>query len=75
METHKDRLLNYLKEYKRITSLDAIRDLGNTRLAAYIFLLKEDGHNIKSESHKVATRWKNEDGTSKTTTVVEYILN
>ena len=42
-ETHKSRLLKYLQEYKSITSLEAIRDLGNTRLSASIFLLKADG--------------------------------
>ena len=28
--THYTRLLDYLKQFKSITSLDAIRDLGNT---------------------------------------------
>jgi len=38
--THKTRTLNYLKEFGSITSLEAIRDLGNTRLADTIFRLR-----------------------------------
>jgi hypothetical protein len=73
-KTHKERLLEYLKEYKSITSLEAIRDLGNTRLSATIFVLRNEGHNIESENTKVATRWTRADGTRKTTTVTKYIL-
>ena len=74
-ETHKSRLLKYLKEYKSITSLEAIRDLGNTRLSASIFVLKDEGHNIQTENTQVATRWTNKDGSRKTTTVAKYTLN
>jgi hypothetical protein len=73
-ETHKSRLLAYLQHYGSITSLEAIRDLGNTRLAASIFLLKEDGYNIKTSDASVPTRWTNEDGTKRTTTVAKYTL-
>lgn len=73
-QTHKTRLLSYLKEYGSITSLEAIRDLGNTRLSATIFSLKDEGHNIQSDSTKVPTRWTNKDGTRKTTTVAKYTL-
>ena len=73
-ETHKTRLLQYLKSYGSITSLEAIRDLGNTRLSATIFILKDEGHNIDTENTQVATRWTNNDGSRKTTTVTKYIL-
>jgi len=73
-ETHVTRLLNYLKEYGSITSLEAIRDLGNTRLSASIFVLKDKGHNIQTENTQVATRWTNKDGSRKTTTVAKYTL-
>ena len=73
-ETHKTRLLSYLKEYGSITSLEAIRDLGNTRLSASIFVLKDDGHNIETENTQVSTRWTNKDGSRKTTTVAKYTL-
>ena len=74
-ETHKTRLLDYLKKYGSITSLEAIRDLGNTRLSATIYVLKDEGHSIETEATKVATRWTNKDGSRKTTTVAKYILN
>tara|TARA_R110002012_G_scaffold2179_1_gene10419 strand:- start:5574 stop:5816 length:243 start_codon:yes stop_codon:yes gene_type:complete len=74
-ETHVTRLLDYLKKYGSITSLEAIRDLGNTRLSASIFVLKDNGHNIETENTQVATRWTNKDGSRKTTTVAKYTLN
>lgn len=73
-ETHKSRLLQYLKNYGSITSLEAIRDLGNTRLSATIYILKDEGYNIETKSQQVATRWTNKDGSRKTTTVAKYIL-
>jgi hypothetical protein len=72
--THTTRLLKYLKDYKTITSLEAIRDLGNTRLSASIFNLKEEGYLIDTKSVQVPTRWTNTDGTKKTTSVTEYSL-
>jgi|TARA_R100000329_G_scaffold141093_1_gene123675 predicted RNA-binding protein (virulence factor B family) len=57
--THYTRLLDYLKEFKHITSLDAIRDLGNTRLSATIYELRKDGYNIISEDLTVKNRWGN----------------
>ena len=49
-QTHKTRLLSYLKTYKCITTLQAIKDLGNTRLSAYIFALRKDGYNIINDN-------------------------
>ena len=57
--THYTRLLDYLKEFKHITRLDAIRDLGNTRLSATIYELRKDGYNIISEDLTVKNRWGN----------------
>lgn len=56
-ETHKTRLLDYLEENKSITSLQAIRDLGNTRLAATICILRKDGHDISTTMIDVPNRW------------------
>ena len=67
--THKTRLLAYLKEFGNITSLEAIRDLGNTRLAATVCDLRKEGHQIISSDVKVPTRW----GTK--TTVTKYIYS
>ena len=55
--THYTRLLDYLKVHKTITSLQAIRDLGNTRLSATIFNLRKDGYNINSTDMPVPNRW------------------
>ena len=68
-QTHYTRLLDYLKKLKTITSLDAIRDLGNTRLSATIFELRKDGYNIESKDVKVSNRWGGQ------TTVSQYIYN
>ncbi len=53
-KTHKDRVLEYVRQFGSISSLEAFRDLGNTRLSATIFLLKKDGYKIttKNESSK-----------------------
>lgn len=41
-ETHVDRVLRYLKDFGSITSLDAIREFGNTRLSATIYILRHE---------------------------------
>ena len=56
--THKERVLNYMQEFGSITSLDAIRDLGNTRLSASIWLLiHKDGIDIGSITETAKNRW------------------
>ena len=55
--THYTRLLEYLKKHKTITSLQAIRDLGNTRLSATIFELRKDGYTVNSTDIPVPNRW------------------
>lgn len=44
--TKEKRLLNYLNEHGSITSLQAINELGDTRLSATIFNLKKMGYNV-----------------------------
>ena len=39
-QTHVDRVLKYLEDFGSITSLDAFKDLGNTRLSASIWILR-----------------------------------
>lgn len=48
-ETHYDRVLRHLKEKGHITSLEAFREYGLTRLSAIIFNLRKDGYNITSD--------------------------
>ena len=46
----KDRVLRHLETYGSIDPRQAYFDYSIMRLAAVIFNLKEEGHNIKSES-------------------------
>tara|TARA_R100000781_G_C4060818_1_gene120936 strand:- start:257 stop:514 length:258 start_codon:yes stop_codon:yes gene_type:complete len=66
--THTSRLLDYLRKHRTITSLEAIRDLGNTRLSASIFNLKEEGHIFETKTVEVPNRF------GSTTKVAEYKL-
>jgi len=78
--THKARLLKYLQENNSITQKQATDELGNTRLAATVYNLRQElestetGEGIGVRSKEVATRYKNLDGTTKTTQVAEYYL-
>ena len=57
--TNADRVLEYMKQFGSITSLDAFKDLGNTRLSASIFILRKD-YNIKSITVKSKNRYGDE---------------
>ena len=46
MASQKKMVLDYIREFGSITSLDAFRDLGITRLSAIVFKLREEGHDI-----------------------------
>lgn len=56
-KTHYDRILRHLQDFGSITSLEAFKDYGNTRLSATIFLLRKDGWNIKSEKIDFINRY------------------
>ena len=43
----KERILNYLKQHKSITQLEAINMFWDWRLSGRIYDLKKDGYNIK----------------------------
>ena len=61
--THKDRLVDYLRSHGSITSLEAIRDLGNTRLSATIHTLRhQDKYIIYADRVDVPNRF---EGTTK----------
>lgn len=47
--TQKDMVLDYMNQYGSISTLEAFRDLGITRLSARIFELKEKGVHIGSK--------------------------
>ncbi len=48
--TQADRVLEYIKKFGSITTLQAFRDLGVTRLSARIFELRDRGIIIDSTS-------------------------
>ena len=72
--THLTRTLDYLHEFGSITTLEAFRDLGNTRISSTIFLLRKKGHKIESDFIDVPTRWILDNGDRKFTQVVRYRL-
>lgn len=49
MASQKRMVLDYIREFGSITPVDAFRDLGITRLAAVVFALRDDGHDIHKE--------------------------
>ena len=55
--TLKERTLDYIHEFGSITSLEAIRDLGNTRLSGTIYSLKQDGYEFVTKYETAKNRW------------------
>lgn len=56
--TQAEMVLKYCEEHGSITSLDAIRDIGCTRLAAQIFNLEHnDGHLFSRQSETSRNRY------------------
>lgn len=48
MSKKQNRILKYLQDFGSITSIEAISELGDTRLAATIFCLRKKGYHIIS---------------------------
>ena len=69
MKTQKEEILEYLKNNKKITILEAIYHLGITRLSAIIYSLKKEGYNINTQMKLVKAK------NGRKTSVAEYILN
>lgn len=57
LNTTQQRVFDYLCEHGSITILDAITDLGETRLSARVWELKDKGINIDSEMIEVENRF------------------
>ena len=55
--TQRERVLEYMKDFGSISSMEAFKDLGVTRLSAVVFDLKKDGHPIQSKKEKVKNRY------------------
>ena len=56
--TQKEMVLNHLKEKGKITSMEAFRKYGVTRLSAVIFNLRDDGYDIETEYIKGKNRYR-----------------
>lgn len=69
VKTQKEAILWHLGTYKSITSWEAIKSYGVTRLSAIIFNLREEGYLIQSVPQKVQNRF------GRTLTIAEYKYN
>lgn len=67
-KTQAERVLEYIKRFGSITTLEAFRDLGVTRLSARIFELRAKGFNIDSTSVTSKNRY------GETCTYAKYFL-
>lgn len=56
VQTQNDRVLRYMEQHPSITSLDAFRLLGCTRLSARISDLRKKGYAIATQSVMVKNR-------------------
>ena len=55
--TQRERILDYMKEFGSISSMEAFRDLGITRLAARIHELERQGIIINKEQEHMLNRY------------------
>ena len=55
--TKQDRVLKHLQEFGSITSWEAIKEYGATRLSAIIFNLKKKGHLFSDEKIEFTDRY------------------
>lgn len=59
IETQKAAVLDYLQEKGVITSWEAIELFGATRLSAIIYMLRKEGHTIRTEMRTSQNRFGN----------------
>lgn len=57
MINQRQKILEYIRKYGSITSLEATIDLGITQLGARIFELKREGYEFKTEAVKGKNRY------------------
>ena len=55
--TQKDRILNHLMKYGSITTWEAIKEYGITRLSDKIFRLRRENYNITDEWETTKNRY------------------
>ena len=69
VKSQSDAILWHLKTYGSITSYEAIKEYGATRLSAIIYNHRKDGYNIFSVPLKKKPRF------GRTTTIAKYNYN
>lgn len=55
MKNRQERVLDYLKKYKKITPLEALRCCHTMRLSAVIYNLKKEGYKFVTKMVRVHT--------------------
>jgi hypothetical protein len=68
-KNQKEAVLYHLKQFQTITSLEAIKQYGATRLSDIIFRLRKEGYNIESLPFIKTNRFGN------SVTLSKYFLN
>ena len=68
VKTQREAILWHLQNYGNITSWEAIKEYGATRLSSIIFNLRSEGLDIVSEDLQVQTRF------GRNVNVAKYIL-
>lgn len=66
--THEQLVLRHLIDFGNITTWEAFQKYGNTRLSAYILILRKKGYDIQTEYVTTTNRYGN------TSTYAKYIL-
>ena len=66
VKTQREAIMWHLKTYGKITSWEAIKEYGVTRLSNIIYKLKNEGYNIRTNLIKKENRFGN------TTTIAKY---
>ena len=56
-KTQRERVVDYIKDYGSITSLEAYKELGITQLGARIFELKKRGYIFQKDRAKSLNRY------------------
>ncbi len=68
-KAQRQRTIEHLEKYGKITSLEAIQKYGNTRLSGTMWVLKQNGYKFKTRRVKVQNRY------NKYTYVTEYYID
>ena len=55
--TQVDRVIAYMKQFGSVSTLDAFKDLGVTRLSARIFEIRKRGYKVKAEPIQAKNRF------------------